>query len=793
MSTPHQKQFHLRRILNTAQNHRHLERIPATGPVAQAPTRPVNPRPSDQGAPSTQASAGTPAGPAALFTAVAILLGSLTVVQGYTLVDGDVIEGFEEQDFPDSPDGTPYYTFSGPGLVSTNNPQSGDNNLVNGLSTACSVFTLSSAITYLEFWTLAEAVGSSRATIGMSTGTTFGNGASDSWVSYSYGTGSTFGFGGSKRLNVAGTSNAISVTSGTFVQPIANTWRHMAMEFSFSAPTNAIVTIYDLDNIGSALSSSDSTAVNGFGDFTNVLFCPGTTTGPLHTDNINFGALSAIPEITGNTVALTNIVGYSMDGTGENIAVRYNGGADVATYGTQDLSTQIASAATGCNRSDGVVSTTINDAVWITYAECNASAGLVDTLVIRDQNLGIPMFANECGGFPEDEPTTDDQGIFGRVDVPEQMSQIGTISDLSFDYEECINPSGPAIGSFAGWTLSNSAEGWIGAFAVGYGQNGLGVDQLTSRAQHPALLDTSGSPYQVDDFCSWVGPDGNDYIAGVSQDGVAAIYQVTRNVVVSSTNGVNGPGEENIEFTFFQKFRNAGPYAGSNAVACAQDKVAFQTPTEIRILDNITTSPVLFRTIPNVYSSARGLAFTGSAEYLAYLTPTSEILVHQLDTGNSTGRGSAPSGTWLGMEFDFSGQNLAAFASAEFVLFDSEEATCELDNNCEQLGNVGDDESGPTTSSTQTTTGGTGGGIEDLSESPYFWVLIWLLVVNVVIAILSWRTRAGFSGSVYLVASVVVYIIGMIGYGTDKIQAWPLLVVIAIVMALGVAGFVRGR
>lgn len=493
------------------------------------------------------------------------------------------------------------------------------------------------------------------------------------------------------------------------------------------------------------------------------------------------------PTITGQTVLVNNLVGYSMDATGQNIIVRYNSGADVATYGTQDL-TQIATAATGCSRFDGVVTTNLEGEIWTSYAACQDNAGTVDTLRIRDGNLAIPTFyTDDCEELREEDVEDDDLSPVPAttdIHVPNNMQQMGTISDLAFDYRECINPPGAGLSTFASWTFSSSFDGWIGAFGVSYSS---GLTQPESYEEHAPAIDTSSAPLEVTDFCSWRGPDGEDYIGGVSQDGVAAVYEVERDASVSALTG-----QPDLDFEFIQKFRNSGPYSGSSGIACAQDKVAIQTPAEIRILTNVTTTPVLLRTISNPPAvGARGLAFTGSGEYLAYVS-ASGIRVHQIDTGATTGVGATPTGTWRGMEFDFSGQNLVAFTNDQFVLFDAEEVTCELDNNCEQLGGIGDDETGPTGTSTSTPTGGAPGvGEGDLAASPYFWILVWLLVINVVIAALSYATRAGFGGSVYLVASMVVYIIGMIGYGVDDVSPWPLVAVVVAIVGLAIGGYIR--
>src|SRR5688500_2689726 len=85
----------------------------------------------------------------------------------------------------------------------------------------------------------------------------------------------------------------------------------------------------------------------------------------------------------------------------------------------------------------------------------------------------------------------------------------------------------------------------------------------------------------------------------------------------------------------------------------------------------------------------RGLALTGSGKYLAYVDGP---LIHVVnETGVETGDLEVPSGTWRGMEFDFSGENLAVFTSDFITVYATSNLTCELDENCAALGGTGDD------------------------------------------------------------------------------------------------------
>jgi hypothetical protein len=58
------------------------------------------------------------------------------------------------------------------------------------------------------------------------------------------------------------------------------------------------------------------------------------------------------------------------------------------------------------------------------------------------------------------------------------------------------------------------------------------------------------------------------------------------------------------------------------------------------------------------------------------------------------------------------------------------------------------------------------------------------------IALLSWGTRAGFGGLVYGVAMLVVYIIGML-FNPEAISPWPVVVVVAFAIGMGIKAWVQ--
>lgn len=771
MSIPYAKQKHFNRL--DSNQRAQLKRIHHQSNPDNPHSIPQQGVGQPRGRAATGAATRSPAGArpslggAAL--ALMIIVGGVMIIPGVSAAFVDLEEGFEDLPNFQAPDGAFYSETGSTGnyFVSENAAQArtGDKFLkatggANGVMLFDTEYTTCDDNgAYFTTWVFITAAATTDTTIRLI----------DTADSQNF---ATFDIDGATQQItgiVRGSANAAS-TSAVLATAPAGSWFDLSITLTNCAGATAT---FGSGTLGFGTSVDQ---VGGWGpteiNSANIII---GTNGDYRFDDMGFGLWQAADTLPSTSATVVGLNGYSMSNDGQHIVVRLDSGTTVATYATADLSAPIATVASGCNRVDGVISASLNGEIWITYADCTVPT-IVDALRIRNSALGIPVFPNDCEGEP-----TEDVENNANIDVPDNMQQMGTLADMDFSFEECINPAGPAIGAFASWTFSSSADGWIAAFAAMYGNIG-GPGDEESWEEHAPALDTTGSP-QVDDFCSWQASDGNDYIGGVSQNGAVAVYQVIRDASVSATFGAD------VDFTFEQKFRNSGPpYAGSFSIACAGDRVAIQTPTEVRVLQGITGStPTLLRTIPiDDPTDSRNLAMTGTAEYLIVGRGTG-IEVYSLDTGNLTGSHPLPVGSWRGIETSNAGAITAVFTSTRITVIESAEATCELDGNCESLDNVGDDGTfGPGPTSTGTTTGGPTVPLED---NPYFWVLIWMLIVLVGLALLSWGTRAGFGGLVYGTALLIVYIIGML-LEPDEISAWPVVVCVAFAIGMGIKAWV---
>lgn len=379
------------------------------------------------------------------------------------------------------------------------------------------------------------------------------------------------------------------------------------------------------------------------------------------------------------TVDVTNLVGYSMDSAGRNIIVRTDGGTVVRTYGVSNL-VQIASVNTpNCGTSDQVNAQELRNTVYVVYVDCDGD-GESDSFNIRTPQLTTPP-------LPCDDATNDIDNN-ALVDVPNNILQVGAIGDLPFDYfGRCAGQNNPletdrASVGFSFSTVGSLVDGGgrIGVFAVTY--NSGVIDDQTD--EETVALDTTAFP-QVDSFCDWTNPaTGKDYIIGTSSQGATGAYEVISSVVA----GTPDLGYEPV-LELEQQFFNTGQYGAAMGVACAGNDIAILKATGVHWLTTVdgteTVVPGWPKTITD--TETRGIAMTGSTNYLAYVDEGTIHVVNR--AGTETGEYSIPSGTFRGMEFDSGGEHLAVFTSAHIKVINTTSATCELDNNCAQVGGCG--------------------------------------------------------------------------------------------------------
>lgn len=500
---------------------------------------------------------------------------------------------------------------------------------------------------------------------------------------------------------------------------------------------------------------------------------------------------------TAISVAVNDLVGYSMDNTGVTILARTDSGDTIESYGVLDLDQTSTVATADCSADgphfDGVNAANFNsgtvDTIYLTYVDCSPD-GDSDAFRIREGDL----LTSPTYGCNEATPNVEHSGL---IVIPENLGEIGTISDLNPSYAGRCSDEGlddAAIG-FSFSTVGTLAEGGgkIGTVALVYNEGVVADDTDTD-------LETISSVAfpEVNQFCSWTNRDtGNDYMAGVG-NGPTKAFEIVSSIVQNP----DGLGlEADVELN--GQFSNSGQYGNAVGVACQGDNLVILKVDQVHFLGNISTSsedvmPGWPKTI-NGATRERGVAITGSGRFIAYVDgcmvtdtfcESGEILIYA-SNGTLTGSLTVPSGTWRGMEFDNSGEHLAVFTNDFITVYGTAEVTCVLTNSCAIDGGIGDGDLPPSTP------GGDGDcaaifcppadGIGGISSSALL-LFLGIVIVASFAASMSEKTASGAAGVALfaLLGLFIAYALGFI----------PLWVVVALTI-MGVAtiflGIINGR
>lgn len=568
-------------------------------------------------------------------------------------------------------------------------------------------------------------------------------------------------------------------------------------DMTLTAGINIGGTLYQV----STTTAGDGNSVGGLIRMFTFQSGPATeaNVGVAYIDNIQISGYPFTP--TNSQVAVTALTGYSMDSTGRQILVRTNSGALIESYAVGTLIQSGTFATPNCSRFDGVLSVEVEDEIYNVFVDCDGS-GDSNAFKIRNAALGTPDYGD--GQFGDDCSQTQDDNVQDLdTPIPNEFSEIGQLLQFPLNFNRCDN--GPTGFDYAATALTFSEiNGRLGVLGVLYE---VGQDDFDKA---DVLLDTDPTP-QINQFCSWhnfhedagentigsIGSNENDpsdanYVAGVADTGPTGVYQVGGHID-STGNPVQA---FTIDVSMKQRFLNNGQFGSGKGIACAGDTIAILKSSALYVLDGVLNGTPTIRTgypIPITSTLNRGIAITGSERFISYIDSGT---IHTIWANNGTATSvpyTMPTGAFHGMVYDNSGEHLAVFTSTFITIYQTSEITCELSNSCAAESGVGSDDN-PTGGSSTTSTGGAGGGgnfADELLGNPYFWVLLWILIINVVIAALSWGTRAGFPGLVYGIATLIVYIFGVLltKEQSEPISPWPIVAIIAVIIGLTIAKF----
>lgn len=645
----------------------------------------------------------------ARFVLLAVLIVlCVPTVNSYTLEEGCndtfpelvcVVESFEEQTFPTSTNGSPYYVLTQDGTGSVVSIPDGTapdgNNTMRIINNGAPTTRLDARFTrsasndlcdgrIIDFYTKIVSQ-SSVVRVGIINSAT-GFGAQ--WNIVASGPSSLFGYdnaapGTPSLVPVVAMTNSLTGATGI--------WEHFGL--SCDAVQGCLLN-YQLST-SSCTSPTTASAVSanrfeiGFNSQTNGA----------HVDRVNLGPLDIpLPALDSDQFAVTNLVGGSMEPTGRTIITRENGGTLIATYATASVGLGTVGTASTPNcgaRQDGVLAETFDRRVFTVYVDCDVS-GDSNAFRIRDNALNAAPFVPPRASGCEFQVQDNEQDF--DTDIPNELKEVGSILSLPFDFSNCSNV-GVNYGG-AAWVYSEFDTGNLGVYGVLYK---TGNDQEdTANAQ----LDTSATP-QINHFCSWHNfSDGFDYIGGVADQGPLGVYHAS--AALTNNNGII----DTVVVGLDQVFLNNGQFSDGQGIACTTDKVIVLKTNVLYVISGILNgTPTVDYSKSLTSTLQRGVTVTGSGKFMAYVNGAN-IEFAWVSNGTVTDTEPLPTGTFVGMDFDSGGEVLAVYTSDFVTVIQTGPATCEIANSCASDGGVGTDEppgSGGGGSATTTSTARGGG------------------------------------------------------------------------------------
>lgn len=486
-----------------------------------------------------------------------------------------------------------------------------------------------------------------------------------------------------------------------------------------------------------------------------------------------------------NQIPVNNLTQADVDNTGTIIIAREDAGETINTYNANSLGMLGTDSTPGCPIYAGVSSIRTSRDYFVSYGACDGPTidpGDVDILWVRSESLGTPNFLDGCGTEFCKQNNEQFDSVGGiPFNIPEDIHSLGTIAAIPYSFEE--STTGNLNNGYASWTVS-TLSGEIGALGVSY--NNAGADNGDRD-----LVDVNpGSDIHA--FCSWFNPKNDiSYIAGVS-NGPTVIAEVSAEVDQDPFGN-----SDIVDVEAGTIIQNTVPFGDATGIACTGHQSLVDVGNAVYLI-NITSTPTgvtpLGLIVPGYPVEKAGftvneIAISPSGLFAAWRDGTIIRLSHVINHTSITTL-PVPTGTWRGIEMDEKGGRVFVYTSDFITIHDVSAKTCQL--NCsasnnefgEPLPGVGGEDGA----------GDSEEGLLEIIDSPYFWILIIILFLEVIIAALSWATRAGFGGHVYLIAGTVVYIFGMLFDsidGTREVSPWPLVVLCALSVGAVIANFKR--
>lgn len=575
-------------------------------------------------------------------------------------------------------------------------------------------------------------------------------------------------------VNSYTTINTFLFTDGTNIVPVIHNGDTGFLEFGTYTIANGEFSGYQ----DSALDAEFSIAGKATG-FNSVVMVANDGD---NTEALGNAYIASITGIGGaapgvNQIAVNDLTQADVDTTGTIIIAREDGGETIKTYNAGSLSEIGTFPTPDCGIYAGVSSIRTSRDWFTSFGACDGT-GNVDFLHVKSESLDTPNFLEDCSTeFCKELNEEFALTSFGfAFNIPEDMHALGTVSAIPYSFERSTT-SGLDNG-YASWTFS-TLNGQIGVISASY--NDLAADRGDR-----AVIDVSpGSDIHA--FCSWRNPDNDqDYIAGVS-NGPTVFAEVSAEIRHRPPSN-----SDSVEVEADTLIQNSVPFGLAGSVGCAKHQAIVGTATAIYLVNitaegGVTALGNVVWVEPRVAFTNNEAAISSNGNFSAWRDGGLIRVVHTQNHTTATSL-AVPTGTWRGIEFDEKGGQLFVYTNDFITIYDVSPFTCRLD--CSATNN----EFGEPLPGTGQEDGD--GDTDELAflDSPYFWIVLWIAIVEVLIAALAWGTRAGFSGLVYLIGGMAVYIIGMLIDridGTVQVSPWPLVVIVAAAVGLAIANFRR--
>jgi len=451
-------------------------------------------------------------------------------------------------------------------------------------------------------------------------------------------------------------SNVLDVKAGgtTLTMSSGPSFNQIFDRLYIGCSSSSIVVSYESGGTHASTTATDFTA-----PLTDLLVSHTGSAGPGQwVDNINFPA--GAPASFTTTVAVTNLVGFSVDSTGTNLLAATTGGTTVNTFAAATL-TSLATEAEVCSGKYGFAGP-----VNVAYPHCSSST-TIDAMRIRTPQLTTPSDA--CAWC---ETTLTEAAIINPGS--QNQLQIQGVSDFPIDYSR-VDDSGTVVNvGFAWRATGTSGDGTIGVSDIAFNHGGtpdthFAVVSVGSQLPNSMCI--------VRDPDAPPGTSGKDYIYE------NVLNENVKGYLVSFSQSLGGTFNGAFQPAFTQIFPGTSATANARGIACGIGHFAILNLNQLTVWKCRTgcTAPIL--TIPGITAGAsNGVTMSEDGKWVSWVDGTTWSVAcadtacpngHTL--GQIVATGPVESGTYIGNQLQGAGTQLWIGTSTSISRYDIHAST----------------------------------------------------------------------------------------------------------------------